>query len=91
MLSACGDEIDALRQTGAEASVGDVMYYTEVVAPWLQGDAVAVEQGGRERCLEVERLGLHYYRANMLGTWALGLCDLGDREGALAAIRQARR
>ena len=90
LLSASEDEIDVLRQTGSEATATLVRTYIRVIAPWLESDAAAVEQGGRERCLDLERLGLHYYRANSLGNWALGLCDLGDREGALDAIRQAR-
>jgi class 3 adenylate cyclase/tetratricopeptide (TPR) repeat protein len=91
LLSACGDEIDALRQTGAEAAVIGVMTYTDVIAPWLESDAAAVERGRREKCLQVERLGLHIIHANTLGNWALALCDLGDREGALEAIRNARK
>lgn len=79
LLSASEEEIDVLRQTGAEASATGVRNYTRVIVPWLESDAAAVEQG-RERCLELERLGLHYARANSLATWALGLCDLGDRE-----------
>jgi len=91
LLSASEDEIDVLRQTGSEATATLVRTYIRVIAPWLESDAAAVEQGGRERCLEVERLGPHYYRATTLATWALGLCDLGDREGALDAIRHARK
>ncbi|MBA2460974.1 MAG: hypothetical protein H0V45_04275, partial [Actinobacteria bacterium] len=90
LLSASKEEIDVLRQTGAEATATLVTNHMRVNVPWLESDAAAVERGRRERCLEVERLGLHYYRANTLGNWALGLCDLGDREVALDAIRHAR-
>jgi hypothetical protein len=85
------DEIDALLQTGAEASASQARIYTDVVAPWLESDAAGVERGARERCLEVERLGLAFYHANTLGNWATALCDTGDRQAALEAIGKARQ
>jgi hypothetical protein len=61
-----------------------------VNVPWLEREPEAVERGARERTREAQRLGLNFYYANFLAEWAIALCDLGEREQALAAVAEAR-
>jgi class 3 adenylate cyclase/tetratricopeptide (TPR) repeat protein len=88
--AAVEEEIAALRQTGAEAAAFTAADFTTVNVPWLEREPEAVERGARERTREAQRLGLNFYYANFLAEWAIALCDLGEREQALAAVAEAR-
>jgi hypothetical protein len=83
-------EIELLEQTGNDVSAIAGHMYERVVVPWLDGDAVAVEQGARERVEMTSRVATRVYHANSLAGWAVALCDVGDSERASAAIAEAR-
>jgi tetratricopeptide (TPR) repeat protein len=88
--AAVEEEIAALRETGAEAAAFTATDFTTVNMPWLEHELEDVERGARERTREAQRLGLNFYYANFLAEWAIALCDLGEREQALAAVAEAR-
>jgi class 3 adenylate cyclase len=90
VTAAVEDEVTALRQTGAEAAAFTAAGFMLVNVPWLEHEPEEVERGAREHALEAKRLGLNFYYANLLGDWAIALCDLGEREQALAAVAEAR-
>ena len=84
------EEVEFLAQMGIATSRSITMYFLDMFVPWLEGDTEG-HLLGRRRTLEAEAgMGTNLYLANILGEYALALCEAGDRSGALAAIERGR-
>jgi class 3 adenylate cyclase len=82
-------ETELLRQTGSEGTASDVEHFLTLVL-WLEGDEEGLEQRLREEVAVLERLGRHLYLANVLGQWAVALCERGDATTALEVVARGR-
>jgi hypothetical protein len=87
--AAMDTETELLRQTGSELTALDVEHFWSLVL-WLEGDREGLEAQLRKEVVELERAGRHLYLANVLGQWALALCDLGQPSAALDAVERGR-
>jgi tetratricopeptide (TPR) repeat protein len=91
LRAATDDEVRLLEETGAaEAAIAASRYFLGRVVPWVEGDPIGVEAGTRRWVDETANAARHVYHANALGNWAVALCDLGEHETALTAVREAR-
>jgi class 3 adenylate cyclase/tetratricopeptide (TPR) repeat protein len=91
LRAATDDEMRLLEETGAsEAAIASSRYFLDRVVPWIERDPMGVEAGTRRWVDETANAARHVYHANALGSWAIALCDLGEHERALTAVREAR-
>jgi class 3 adenylate cyclase/tetratricopeptide (TPR) repeat protein len=91
LRAATDDEVRQLQETGAAATaIASSRYFLDRVVPWVEGNQIAVEAGARRWVDETASAARHVYHANALGNWAVALCDLGEHERALTAVREAR-
>jgi tetratricopeptide (TPR) repeat protein len=91
LRAATDDEVRLLEETGAaETAIASSRYFLDRVVPWVEGNPIGVEAVARRWVDETASAARHVYHANALGNWALALCDLGEHERALPAVREAR-
>ncbi len=84
------EEVEFLAQMGIGPSRSITMYFLNMFVPWLEGDTEG-HVLGRRRTLDAEAgMGTNLYLANILGEYALALCEAGDRSGALGAVERGR-
>ena len=89
--AATDDEVRLLEETGAGAvAIASSRHFLDLAVPWVEGDPVAAEAGARRWVDDTASAARHLYHANALGTWAVALCELGEHEQALTAVREAR-
>ena len=85
------EEVKLLAESGASAvAIASSRHFVEGIVPWVEGDPVAIEAGARSWVEATAVAGTRLYHANALAEWAVALCELGDPEAALEAIRNAR-
>ena len=91
LRAAVEEEATLAEQTGIPRSRIISVYFLEAHVPWLEDDPRGRE-AGRHRMVAIEEgLGTNLYMANTLGQWAVSLVDLGDTDGALAAVEWGRK
>jgi class 3 adenylate cyclase/tetratricopeptide (TPR) repeat protein len=91
LRAATDEEVRLLEETGAGAvAIASSRYFLDRAVPWVEGDPVAAEAGARQWVENTASAGRHVYHANALGNWAVALCELGEHERALTAVREAR-
>ncbi len=92
LRAATDDEVRLLEETGAAATaIASSRYFLDRVVPWTEANPVAFEAGTRRWVDATASAAKHVYHANALGNWAVALCDLGEHERALTAVRAARK
>ena len=85
------EEVNLLGESGASAvAIASSRHFVEGIVPWVEGDPIAIEAGARRWVDATAIAGTRLYHANALAEWAVALCELGDPEPALEAIRKAR-
>ena len=85
------EEVNLLAESGASpVAIASSRHFVEGIVPWVEGDPIAIEAGARSWVEATAIAGTRLYHANALAEWAVTLCDLGDPEPALKAIREAR-
>ncbi len=82
-------EAELLYQTGSRLEAVIARNFNCLVA-WSEGDAVAEEERYREQIERYEEVGDRGFLANILASWAVACCRLGDAETALAAVQRGR-
>ena len=84
------EEIALAAESGVARSRSVTAYFIDSIAPWLEADAEATEQGRRRVVEEEETLGTNLYLANTLGRWARSLTEVGDPDAALRTVARGR-